>query len=450
MKEVTIMKPAKDFLRRPFTTRVPQLLVQSIIIGLIIGMIVSIFRFVIDKSIHFLYFLYPYLAAHPQWISLYTIFTFFICILVSKIIKPYLLDLSGSGIPQVEATLMGEHEVDWFPVLWRKFVGCLLVSSMGLFLGREGPCIQMGALVGQGFAENIFECSEEDRRLLQCAGIAAGLSAAVSAPLAGVFFLIEVITHSFKPKECISALGAAASADLVTIIFFGTRPCLYLPIAKKLPVHSYWSLITVGIVAGLMAYGYQRSLLNTKWLFNKLKIIPMQYHSIVPLLLVIPIGLAFPHVLGGSHYLIDSLFHNPLIIQEEKLGQLSWILIPVVFFLLRLIFSMISYCSSIPGGTFMPILVLGALMGTIFATVFIHLGLIPTDNYTNIIIVSMAAYLGAILRAPFTAIILLTEMIGTVEQVLPMIMSVFIAYLILALLGGEPIYTVLRKQMGFK
>ena len=147
MKEVTIMKPAKDFFRRPFTTRVPQLLVQSIIIGLIIGMIVSIFRFVIDKSIHFLYFLYPYLAAHPQWISLYTIFTFFICILVSKIIKPYLLDLSGSGIPQVEATLMGEHEVDWFPVLWRKFVGGLLVSSMGLFLGREGPCIQMGALV---------------------------------------------------------------------------------------------------------------------------------------------------------------------------------------------------------------------------------------------------------------------------------------------------------------
>ena len=61
---------------------------------------------------------------------------------------------------------------------------------------------------------------------------------------------------------------------------------------------------------------------------------------------------------------------------------------------------MISYCSSIPGGTFMPILVLGALMGTIFATVFIHLGLIPTDNYTNIIIVSMAAYLGGNFASP--------------------------------------------------
>src|SRR5699024_8423912 len=79
MKEVTIMKPAKDFLRRPFTTRVPQLLVQSIIIGLIIGMIVSFFRFVIekhpffilslslsrrsspmDKPIYYLYILYLY------------------------------------------------------------------------------------------------------------------------------------------------------------------------------------------------------------------------------------------------------------------------------------------------------------------------------------------------------------------------------------------------------
>lgn len=185
------MKPAKDFLRRPFTTRVPQLLVQSIIIGLIIGMIVSIFRFVIDKSIHFLYFLYPYLAAHPQWISLYTIFTFFICILVSKIIKPYLLDLSGSGIPQVEATLMGEHEVEWFPVLWRKFVGGLLVSSMGLFLGREGPCIQMGALVGQGFAENIFECSEEDRRLLHALELRLALVQRSQPHLQVYFFLLK-------------------------------------------------------------------------------------------------------------------------------------------------------------------------------------------------------------------------------------------------------------------
>lgn len=444
------MKSAKYFLRKPFASIYPRLLSQGIMIGLIVGFIVSLFRLAIDIGIHTLYRVYPYLRTHPSLIILYVIFSILVCFILGKIIQPFLLDLSGSGIPQVEATLMGEHKVSWFPILWRKFIGSILASGMGLFLGREGPCIQMGALVGQGLSENVFDCSQHDKHILQCAGIAAGLSAAVSAPLAGVFFLTEVITQSFKPKECLTALAAAVSADLVTIFFFGTKPCLYLPIAKKLPFHSYWSLILVGIFAGIMAYSYQRYLLNTKWLFNKIRIIPAQYHSLIPLLLVIPIGLAFPHILGGSHDLIDLLFHNPLIVEEEELGQLSWLLIPIIFFVIRILFSMISYCSSVPGGTFMPILVLGALLGTIWATILIHLHLIPTDNYTNIIVVSMGAYFGAILRAPFTAIILLTEMIGTVEQILPITMTVFIAYVILAILGGEPIYTVLRKQMGFK
>lgn len=61
----------------------------------------------------------------------------------------------------------------------------------------------------------------------------------------------------------------------------------------------------------------------------------------------------------------------------------------------------------------------------------------------------MAAYFGAIEKAPFTAIMLLTEMIGTVQQVLPMIVVTFVAYYILAILGGKPIYEDLRLQMNY-
>ena len=111
---------------------------------------------------------------------------------------------------------------------------------------------------------------------------------------------------------------------------------------------------------------------------------------------------------------------------------------------------MICYASSLPGGIFMPNLVLGSLLGLIFSTILIHLNLIPSANYTNIIVVSMAAYLGACLHAPFTAIMLLTEMVGTVQQVLPMVMSVFIAYVVLSTLGGRSLYDSLRKQMGFQ
>lgn len=444
------MPPAKKILAKPFTSTMLRLLWQAITIGLTVGLVVSIFRLLIDKSISLLYVLYPYLRTHPIWILPYVVFILIIVFLLGKIIKYDVGNLAGSGIPQLQAMFLGENQMNWFQILWRKFIGCLLAMGPGLFLGREGPCIQMGAMIAKGYADDFYYTPDDNAQVLTCAGIAAGLSAAVSAPFAGVFFLVEEITESFRPKDIMTALAAAASADLVTIIFFGTKPCLYLPIAHKLPVTSYWSLVLVGIAAGVLAYVYQWCLLNSKWLFSKIKKIPRIYHSIIPMLAIIPIGLIYPHSLGGSHMLIDILFHNPKIVQNEELGDLTWLLIPIIFAIIRFVFSMVSYASSVPGGIFMPTMVLGALLGLVASTILIHLGLIPPDNYTNIIVVSMAAYLAACLHAPITAIILLTEMIGTVEQVLPMIMTVFIACIVLSTLGGRPLYDSLRKQMGFK
>lgn len=69
--------------------------------------------------------------------------------------------------------------------------------------------------------------------------------------------------------------------------------------------------------------------------------------------------------------------------------------------------------------------------------------------FPHILVISMAAYFGAIEKAPFTVIMLLTEMIGTVQQVLPMIVVTFVAYYILDILGGKPIYEALRLQMNY-
>ena len=111
---------------------------------------------------------------------------------------------------------------------------------------------------------------------------------------------------------------------------------------------------------------------------------------------------------------------------------------------------MLSYGSSVPGGIFMPILVLGAILGMICANAMIKLGIIPSMYFVHILVISMAAYFGAIEKAPFTAIMLLTEMVGTVQQVLPLIIVTFISYYVLDLLGGKPIYEALRLQMGYK
>lgn len=76
-----------------------------------------------------------------------------ICLVLGHITKPYLNQLVGSGLPQIETVFLGENKMPWWSILWRKFVSGLLAIRPGLMLGREGPCIEMGAMAGQGLAK---------------------------------------------------------------------------------------------------------------------------------------------------------------------------------------------------------------------------------------------------------------------------------------------------------
>lgn len=443
-----MIKTAKQVLAKPFTSNFFFIFLQGIMIGMITGLIVGTFRWIIDHTMKFLFFIYPLMRQKPIYLIPYVIATLLIVFILGQVIKPVLNNITGSGVPQVEAVMLNENKMNWWSILWRKYVGGLLAICPGLFLGREGPCIQMGAMVGQAFGENLFHADPDDLKRLQGCGIAAGLSAAFSAPLAGVFFLVEEITFNFTPKEVLTALAAAMSSDLMTLFFFGTQPCLYLPLEKSLPLTSYWFVTIMGVVLGLLAYLYQYCLLSLKPVYSKLTKIPKIYHSIIPLLLVIPIGLWNATLLGGSHDFISSLF-DPIFMKNIQTGTLSLMLLPLIWFVVRFIFSMISYGASVPGGIFMPILVLGALLGVVFAVIMIHFNIAPKRCYGIIIVTSMCAYFGAIEKAPFTALTLLTEMVGSVEQIFPMLITTFIAYFVLDLLGGKPIYAALRIQMNY-
>ncbi|MCI5811980.1 MAG: ClC family H(+)/Cl(-) exchange transporter [Limosilactobacillus coleohominis] len=434
------MKKSKDVLHKAFSLNLISLIIKSCIVGLLTGLLVSLFRWTIDQTLHYLQFIYPEMAHYPLLLIPYVIFMIVICVVLARIIKDYEIDLVGSGVPQIEAIINGKHSMNWIQILWRKFIGGLLAICPGLLLGREGPCIQMGAAIGQGIS-GIIKGKKEDQRTLLVCGIAAGLSAAFSAPLAGTMFLLEEIIFTFEPKICLTALTASISADTVTVIFFGTKPCLYLPVTRNLPVKSYPIIIILSIITGLLAYSYQYCLLDLRWYFNKIKILPARYHSIIPLLLIIPVGLYNPKLLGGSHLLINS------ITSQIRFHNINAVMIILLFYVIRFVFSMISYGSTVPGGIFMPILVLGSLWGNISAIVLIYFGLLPSTTFMNIIAITMAAYFGAVEMAPITSILLITEMVGSIEQILPMTIGVYISYIVIDNLGGRPIYTALREEL---
>ncbi len=408
------------------------LICQGLLIGLVTGLIVSLFRLIIDQTLQMLAFLYPLMAHHWLLLIPYVAATLVIALLLGQVIKGYTGDLLGSCAPKIAAIMHGHHSMNAWQVLWRKFVGALLAICPGLFLGREDPCIQMGACVGQGFSQ-LCHGSVEDQRLLLGCGAAAGLSAAFSAPLTGVIFLLEDITHNFKLRYSMVALAAACASDLVTIFFFGTRPCLYLPLPTNLPTTTYIWLIPLGMIIGLLALAYHYCMHLMHRFYRQLPHLPWLYSSLIPLLLVIPIGLWNPRILGGSHlFIADVTGFTPTADWANLVRML------VIFTLLRFFFSIISYSAAVPGGIFMPALTLGALIGALLAVLLIHGHLLPAECYLNMVVITMAAYFGAAEEIPFTAITLLCEMVGTVDQAFPIAILTLVAYVTRNFVGDLP------------
>ena len=115
-----------------------------------------------------------------------------------------------------------------------------------------------------------------------------------------------------------TALAAALSADLMTLVLLGQKPSLAMYITPFVSAPNYVFLLILGIVIGVLAYGYQYVLLEQRYLYSKLKWLPQRYHSLIPLLLTIPLGLWNAKILGGSHDFINYVTDMSLMTTEPR------------------------------------------------------------------------------------------------------------------------------------
>lgn len=408
-------------------------ILKGILIGAIAGIVVSLFRLLIEEMMERIVTLYLWFHDNPFWLIPWILVMLAAAFFIGALMKSE-PNIKGSGIPQVEGALQGEIKLNWFSILWKKFVGGILSVGSGLFLGREGPSIQLGAMVGQGFSE-YTKASTSEKKIFISSGAAAGLGAAFNAPIAGLLFVIEEVHHHFSPLIWLTSLTAALTANLVSLNFFGLKPVLFIANVPSLPLKYYGWLIVLGAILGVLGYVYQVTLLSLPRWYKRTRL-PEHLYGIIPFLLIVPIAYFFPHYLGGGNQIV-------LAIGEKNFG----LGLLVFLFLLRFIFSMVSYGANLPGGIFLPILTLGALIGAIYGTVLQQWTGMDGMFIRDFAIFAMAGYFTAIGKAPLTAIILVTEMVGNITHLMPLAVCSLTAYVINDLLGGNPIYESLLERL---
>jgi len=236
-----------------------------------------------------------------------------------------------------------------------------------------------------------------------------------------------------------SAMAASLTADFISKHFFGIKPIFDFHILPILPFKYYFHLILLGIAIGAFGLLYNWSLLKMQDVYKKQSIIPQKYLSVVPLLLSILVGLYMPACLGGGNKIIDSISQ----------GNFS-LAILLLLVTVKFIFTILSYSSGVPGGIFLPLLVIGALAGGVFGNAAVIFTGVSPDYVNNFVVFAMAGYFTAIVKSPITGSILITEMTGSFNHLLPVIIVSMAAYVCSDIFKGKPIYDELLQRILLK
>lgn len=423
--------------KRRFSLR---LLLEGLAVGLGAGISISVFRYLLAGSEILRPVIYHNLRealadGQCQWLALY-ILSFIIIAYLLKLIVAREPMCTGSGIPQIKGILQGDMSMRWFSVLWSKIIGGVLAIGAGMSLGREGPSVQIGACVGQGLSQTSRRTRFESR-ILMTAGAGAGLAAAFNAPLAGVIFGLEEMQKTISPALLLTGITASITAATVTEVVFGMSPVFSMGYLLPLPLNLFDVLVVAGIIIGLLGRLFNIALAYSLNTYCKLGLSGMK-KPLVPLALAGILGFVLPEILGGGNLLVDSL-----VVTDYTIGFLC------LLFVGKFLFTMICFGSGVPGGIFLPMLVLGAAGGAVLAKLLVLAGLLPAMYYADIIVFGMAAYFSSVVKSPVTGSILILEMTGSFQHMLALLVVSLTAYVISDLTGGRPVYDeLLDRALG--
>ena len=294
-----------------------------------------------------------------------------------------------------------------------KMLASAITIGSGGAAGREGPTALISAGVGSIYG-TLTKRTDEDRRTLLLIGMASGLSAIFRSPIGTAFFAVEVLYSGmeFDAWVLIYTMLGSIVAYTVNGLFVGWRPLFNVPGNITSPDFAgYLWYAALGVVAGLVGILLPEIFYKVRDLFSKIPIPPHVKPAIGGLGVGL-LALELPQILGGGYGWI----------QEAIDGKLALTLLAALI-LAKIIALALTISSGGSGGVFAPGLFVGAMLGGAMAKIFHQ----PDAAF---VIVGMAAVFAGAARVPIATLLMVTEMTGGYQLLVPAALAIIVGYVI--------------------
>lgn len=358
--------------------------------------------------------------------------------LIVALTRKYFPGSQGSGIPQVIASLDPNEssairaQVLSIRVAAGKFVLTFTGLLFGASVGREGPTVQIGASIMHKLGSLARFPEHDVEKGLILAGAAAGVAAAFNTPLAGIVFAIEEMSRSFEEHNISTILMTVIIAGITSLGLLGNY-YYFGHTSASLKFGGEWGAVLVcGVFGGLLGGAFSRAMIEINtgllgrmghWMRAK----PIIFAALCGLTIAL-IGLASGNTTFGSGY------------AEAKTILEGHDALPNSYGLLKLLATLVSAVSGIPGGIMAPSLSAGIGIGSNIAHIFTS---VPAGAT---IMLGMVGYFSGVTQAPITAFVIVMEMTNNHEMILPLMATAFIAKICSGLICPTPLFHTLAKN----
>ena len=379
-------------------------------------------------------------AGHPAvpWLGMW--FILFVPVvgglLYGPLVDRFAKEARGHGVPEVMYAVSEEGGRIRPQVAVVKSLASALCIGSGGSVGREGPIVQIGSALGSSLGQFV-DLSESKLRVLVACGAAGGISATFNAPIAGVFFGLELILRDFETEAFGVVVVSSVVADVIGRAVFGSHPFLALPAFQLGSVVDLGFYALLGILAAVIGVTFIRVLYGLEDVLDRVWKAPEWLRPGVGGILLGLLLLAIPQMYGVGYPVLERAIRGQYVL---------WFLLVLLF--AKVLATSLTIGIGGSGGVFAPSLFMGAMLGEAFGVVLNHLapGVAgPAGAYG---LVGMGAVFAGAARAPITAVLIIFELTGEYHIILPLMLAVVLATAISKLLSGDSIYTLKLRRRG--